>query len=403
MTRQTRITLLCLLIIMLPIIVYLQAIIDPQRAQFQPGRGVASVVTEVGSTPIVLPTQFIFGTVIGLREVVAGMLWIRANDFFHTGDYEPIIPLTRMITWLDPHQLTVYSVGAWHLAYNFVDIAERADRRYLIPGMAFLEEGIRNNPTFWDLYFEMGFTMYFNKVIDYNQAAVWLRKAQERGAPGRVQRTLAHALDKAGRVEECIAQWRYCIRDAERRLRKNPNDRDAQYDLAVSKRNLDGVLIHQEDRKDIAKRPVDIVFEAKFERLGPKRFRISGYTNLPDGARIDVTLADKGYKEPVLKEFTWEVDPRVTLLYDIGLHGMLVQNGRFERQFDLSRDPKQYPLVSPEYELALTFTPLGAPDEVLDVVGWRGEAMRAKKYLDTSIEGVRRIRKVIILKREDII
>ncbi|MCL6518262.1 MAG: hypothetical protein K6T99_00345 [Armatimonadetes bacterium] len=403
MKPSTKIILICIVIILLPVIIKLQMVIDPQRAQFQPGRGVASVVTEFGSNPVVLPSQFVFGTVIGFREVVAGLLWVRANDFFHTGNYDAIVPLSRMITWLDPHQLVVYSVGAWHLAYNFVDFEERADRRYLYPGMKFLLEGIQNNSELWDLYFEMGFTMYFLKVLNYDEAAYWLKQAQERGAPGRVQRCVAHALERAGRIDESIAQWKHCIADAKRRLKQNPNDPDASYDLAISKRNYDRIVIQQMERSKLANHPLAVNFEATFRRLGPKQFLISGHTNLPDGARVEVTLTDFGYKEPTLEEASWQVDPNQTLVYDTGIHGIVVRGGRFSREYDLSKDPKQYPLRASKYKLSIFFNPRNAARDIQDIVGWSGEGIIVKNYPDNSVKGLRKIKKVIILKREDII
>ena len=50
----------------------------------------------------------------GFREVVASWLWIRANDMFHSGDYEGLVPLVRTVVLLDPHQIDVYATGAVH-------------------------------------------------------------------------------------------------------------------------------------------------------------------------------------------------------------------------------------------------------------------------------------------------
>src|SRR5579862_6003196 len=76
-----------------------------------------------------LSNEFILGPMLGLQEAVAGALWVRADEFFHEGDYDAILPIVRLVTWLDPHQLDVYITGAWHLAYNFTDANERSDRR----------------------------------------------------------------------------------------------------------------------------------------------------------------------------------------------------------------------------------------------------------------------------------
>ncbi|HUV05945.1 MAG TPA: hypothetical protein VMX94_12680 [Armatimonadota bacterium] len=403
MKRSTRAILITILLALIPTIVKLQVMIDPGRRQFQPGRGVGSVMTKVG-TPIILPSQFVVGTVIGLREVVAGLLWVRVNDFFHSGNYEAIVPLTRMITWLDPHQIDVYSTGAWHLAYNFVDSDQRADRRYLAPAIKFLREGVDNNPTAWDPKFDLGFVLYNLKAQDFPSGRYWISRAwRENGAPDHVHRQIAHTYEKEGRIEDCIKEWKSCIRESEAVLKKNPKDGDALNHLTISKQNLDLILMRQVLREDVGKHPRDVDFEATFKQLRPRVFVLSGRANLPDYARIDVTLLDEDYKEPSPKDFSWEVDPNVTALVQLGMHGMLVENGKFQSEYDLSKDAKQYPFKKDRYVLTLTFNPRTASHQLVqNATGWNGEGITDKKYLDTSIPGLRSIRKVIRLKREDI-
>ena len=116
------------------------------------------------------------GAFTGFREAVAGMLWVRCDEFFHNGDYEAIMPLIRVITWLDPHQIDVYETGAWHMDYNFTDSAERSDRRYIPFSLSLLGEGIANNPDEPDLYSDMGFVHYFRKIEDFPKSAQWFEK-----------------------------------------------------------------------------------------------------------------------------------------------------------------------------------------------------------------------------------
>jgi hypothetical protein len=396
--------LVLIAVLLLPVVVTLQMRIDPQRKQFQPGRGVSSMITEVGSNPVVMPSQFVAGTLIGLREVVAGLLWIRADDFFHTGNYDALIPLTRIITWLDPHQIDVYRVGAWHLAYNLVDSNERADYRFLSPSVKFLEEGIANNPHVSDLEFDLGFVIYDGKVLDFEKSLYWIRKScQEKDAFYPMVRQIPHELEKCGRIDECIAAWQGCVKVAQDALKKNPNDLRALDHKNVSKHNLDMTLIRKEWRRDLDKHRLDLGFDASFKRLGPRKFQVSGKINLPDGARVDLMLEDADYKDPQLKAFSWNVDPNVTVLADTNIHGLYVEGGKFRRNFDVTKDSKQYPFKKDKYVLILTFNPRTAPAHVQDVTSWSGEGITDKKYLDTSIPGLRRVRKVIPLKRDDLI
>jgi hypothetical protein len=172
-----------------------------------------------GDLMVQLPGQFMLASFTGFEQVVAGALWIRADDFFHRGQYAAIIPIVRMVTWLDPHNIDVYITGAWHLDYNFVDEANSlSDKRYIPASIALMKEGIRNNPDIWDLYFELGWTHYCKKMNDNANALKWISKACEHegidpntGQKVRrydfVDRMKAHLLEKCGRFDEAIAQW----------------------------------------------------------------------------------------------------------------------------------------------------------------------------------------------------
>src|SRR5690349_9477185 len=140
---------------------FMQRAIDPQRLEYHKGEG-NSTIAYSG-----LNNEFLLLPLLGFREAAAGLLWVRCDEFFHSGDYDAILPLVRLITWLDPHADNVYVTGAWHLAYNFTDSSERSDRRYIAPSQALLEEGIRNNMNISDIKFETGWQRY-DKIKDFN-------------------------------------------------------------------------------------------------------------------------------------------------------------------------------------------------------------------------------------------
>ena len=406
MKRNSKIILLLIALALIPAIVKLQAKIDPQRAQFQPGKGISAMKVDVGNNPVILPSQFVLGTLIGFREVVAGLLWVRVDEFFHTGDYEAIIPLMRIITWLDPHQIDVYSTGAWHLAYNLVDSNQRADFRYIAPAIAFLQEAIQNNPGVWDPEFDLGFVIYSLKLCDFEKAIYWESKAaKEKNALLHLHRQVAHAYEKAGRIDEAIRQWRFCVKQAQALVKKNPTDTRpfASNHLEVSKRNLDRILVQKAIRVGLEKHRIEVGLEVNFKRVGPRVFIISGKANLPDATRLSLTLLDEDFKLPNQKAFNWEVDPNATAVVDIGIHGIYLDNGKFEHKYDLSKDPKQYPFKKDKYVLTIYYDPREAYEDAQDIVGWHGEGLTDKNYLDTSIPGIRRVVKVIYLDRKDII
>ncbi len=121
----------------------------------------------VGRNGATLPFEYSLGAISGFRQVIAGLLWVRADSFFHQGNYDAILPLIRIITWMDPNLLDVYATGAWHLTYNFTDEEQRSDRRYLPAGRALLNEMIQNNPDLWDGYKEAGW-LNFDKIKDFD-------------------------------------------------------------------------------------------------------------------------------------------------------------------------------------------------------------------------------------------
>ena len=86
----------------------MQKMIDPTAEQYKPKSTAKSFMG--------LNNEFLLLPLLGFREAAAGLLWVRCDEFFHSGDYDAILPLVRLITWLDPHAENVYVTGAWHLA-----------------------------------------------------------------------------------------------------------------------------------------------------------------------------------------------------------------------------------------------------------------------------------------------
>ena len=184
-----------------------------------------------GELMVQLPGQFIVASMAGFKEVIAGALWVRADTFFHEGQYQAIVPIVRLVTWLDPHNIDVYTTGAWHLDYNFVDQSQMSDKRYIPAAIALLKEGIAQNPNVWDLYFELGWTHYNKKILDYDEAVTYIEKActlpgvdpntgQRVDRPEYVDRMLAHQYEKVGRFDDAIKQWHKSRKRVEDMIRR---------------------------------------------------------------------------------------------------------------------------------------------------------------------------------------
>src|SRR4051794_25470117 len=153
------------------------------------------------------PIQALAPALLGFRQVAASLLWVKTDDYFHRGEYEPILRMVRLITTIDPHQIDVYTTGAWHMSYNFMD------KRLIRTGLEFLEDGVTNNPSIYDLYFESGWTNV-DKMKNYPRAIDWYNIASTKGTtdgktlpPAFTWHQLAIAHERAGDIDGALKQW----------------------------------------------------------------------------------------------------------------------------------------------------------------------------------------------------
>jgi len=203
------------------------------------------------------PFDSLLPALLGVREVMASLMWVQADEYFHHGEYRPIISMVKQITMLDPHQLDVYATGAWHMAYNFMD------KRLIADGVKFLEQGTKNNETVYDLFFELGYMHYdktkdFGKAVDAYQLAT--TKATTTGKttpPSYVRHQLAHAMEKMGDIDSCLLQWKKNL-DIAQELEKggetdmgpaSPNQSAARHNLYITQRRLNERLAAVAERE----------------------------------------------------------------------------------------------------------------------------------------------------------
>ena len=373
-----------------------------------------------------LNNEFLLLPLLGFREAAAGLLWVRCDEFFHSGDYDAILPMVRLITYLDPHADNVYVTGAWHLSYNFTDSSERSDRRYIGPALAFLREGVANNPNIPDIKFELGWENY-DKVKDFPEAEKAFkdaiagpkgdgmaydfpqaanREATDRSddypyaAPIRMIHILAHTYEKQGRLPEAIAIWNQALVRSAKDLadaKKNAptdvfkltslhaaeqhnHDEDFQrwhdrytftnHDTSVNPANHPGVLGIAAGE---APKVWDLAFKPEIVVSRAKVFKVRGQVNMADGGRIDVKLTDWDYVEKPADQVQekFSVDPSQTILMD----SISIRKNHFEREMNMSQDPKMYNFSQPYYRIALTFNPRTTSPHIQDRFGYSGEGM----------------------------
>ncbi len=451
MTESKKTMLKVLLVPLILGIIFTQRLLDPSVRELNKGQ--KSGVLQG------LSNEFILGPALGLQQAVAGALWVRADEFFHEGDYDAILPIVRMVTWLDPHSLDVYITGAWHLAYNFTDSSERSDRRYIPASQKLLEEGDANNSRIYDIAFELGW-QNTDKIKNFARAEHWYRQASQRkrvdpgkqpdDVPAFVLHQLAHSLERQARIDESLEVWKSVLARTEEKL-KNQDPKRPDYMLnavrdserhnleLMAKRRFsrykhgidwtidnkvtksvnwatgeptpkdaylatsadDGVPIGS-PRKPAIVPPWNTAFNAKVSFPEPKVMAPKGDFNVGDGARVTIRLHDDNWREKQFTEFTFNIDQSQTIMQDA--HS--VRKGKWGRRIDMSKDPKMYGFHRPHYYVVFEFNPRATSPFIQDRFGWSGEGILDGKYtwIDNSGEiPLKRIRKVFKVSKEQIL
>ena len=450
-TQSRRIQILVIALLLFIPVALLQARIDPiYKKNYAPDQ---KSLAEGSKN---LPVEFALGAFTGFREAIAGMLWVRTDEFFHNGDYAAIMPLIRVITWLDPHQIDVYETGAWHMDYNFTDSQERSDRRYIPLSLALISEGIANNPDEPDLYSDKAFVHDFRKIADYTQSASvfaegWQvvldnsKNLDDQTSFDKVDKGVmtvghgyAHALEAEGNIPAALAQWKQCLAVHDLLVqKKGAGDFAESQDRQIAEKQITELEGRMKYRPIDTKTPVNMDFQPQLVRVAPKVFVLKGTINVigatkfvletgartfgpVDGARIEIILEDKGYVRPVIQSYTLSsaVDPNVTIMQDaVSVRGGKI-GGDQGRKIDMSQDPDMYSFKAPAYTVTVWFMPNNpndSPIQVQDRIGWRGEGITDPKYLVVSDNktplpgdvtpnpGLRYLAKTYTLTREDIL
>lgn len=343
--------------------------------------------------------QALIPALLGIREVMASIMWIQADDYFHRGEYRPILKMIRQIVTIDPHQLDVYATGAWHMAYNFMD------KRLIEDGVHFLEEGSRNNNSVYDLWFELGY-MHYDKDRDYPKAVEAYREGSTRRrttgeavAPSYVRHQLAHAIEKMGDIDGAIKQWEENYRigqelerlDSKDMSPAGPNVAASRHNLYITKRRVNERLAavaerernvpeaiaqwqknvdlveaqlkeqpgHTQLMSDLATaqgqvarlkagrllplKQTDPQFKFTVTRLAPKKIQIEGTANVLNLSKVRATFRDKDYEA---RAHSFPNDPAQTFEFKMSncsleWFDMTVNKGKFKWTLDLAKDPAE--------------------------------------------------------------
>lgn len=346
----------------------------------------------------------------GFREMIAGILWVRADSFFDSGNYDAILPIIRLVTVLDPKQIDVYATGMWHIAYNFTDEESRSDRRYVPTALALGGEGARQNPETYELFFETGWLWYHKIDDNYDKALYWWKQAEQRPdiLPAR-QNILGMAYQRNGEIAKGLEHY-YAQLDRANEVMKTQNDFGARQQRDTLENNIDTMLVRMAQRSILGpmskttnmgvpydtEPPFDVGFSAQVSVIQPRVIRVRATWNVrPVGTRIRMILRDKDYPQAAPGGLNWDYSNDVqldpprdrTFMQD----QLFVRNQRVERKIDMSRDPTMYPFTSPDYTVEFYYNPRSAPPHIQDKFGWNGEGFTDKNFLRTDIRPNQRV------------
>jgi len=345
----------------------------------------------------------------GFRELIAGILWVRADSFFDEGNFDAILPIVRLVTKLDPHQIDVFATGMWHIAYNFTDEGSRSDRRYVPSAVALGAEGAKANPETYELFYETGWLYYHKIEDDYPEAVKWFREAMKRKDVITARKNiLNNVYQRNGQVEEA-AEYMYGNLEAAKLKQKSNLEFSARQNRDTIENNFDNHLVRMAQRGFFAQKggyydqfeydtkpPFDVGFSARVTAIDAKRIKVEGTWNvLPVGTRVRIVLRDANYPSATPGGMVWNqgaavnLDPpkELTFMQD----QLFVKNQRFSRVIDLSRDPNMYPFTTDKYVVEFFYSPRQAPAYIQDKFGWNGEGMTDKNFLNTDIRPGQRV------------
>jgi len=147
---------------------------------------------------------------LGYSGVLADIYWTRAVQYYgrklstRKADlrYDLLYPLLNITTDLDPHLIVAYEFGSIFLSQQPPVGAGQPDK-----AVQFLEKGIRANPDYWRLYFDLGLIHYFDRK-DYRAAQQAFEKGSENPQSLVWMKTMAASMaERANDPQTALNLW----------------------------------------------------------------------------------------------------------------------------------------------------------------------------------------------------
>ena len=140
---------------------------------------------------------------LGYPQLVADFVWFSAIQYY--GEYRKedhdlryFVSLIDIVTTLDPHFVFAYKFGAIVVSEDLGAFSESID---------ILKGGMWNNPTNWELPFEIGFLNLIHRRDMERAARYFNLSSRLPGAPEKAKRFAAYVSSLSGDTASSIELW----------------------------------------------------------------------------------------------------------------------------------------------------------------------------------------------------
>jgi tetratricopeptide (TPR) repeat protein len=145
---------------------------------------------------------------LGYHSLLADIYWTRAVQYFggrhgQSKRYDLLYPLLDIATDLDPQLIEVYQSGSVLLSQPVPEGAGQPDK-----AVTLLEKGIRENPTYWRLYFTLGFVHYMDRHDPKSAEEAFTRGSNVKGALPFMKVMAARMAERSDDMTTAVYLWK---------------------------------------------------------------------------------------------------------------------------------------------------------------------------------------------------
>ena len=230
---------------------------------------------------------------LGYTGLLADLFWTRTVQYFgrkhveRAQRYDLLPKLLEITTELDPHLVVAYKYGSIFLAQAPPEGAGMPDY-----AAEFVEKGIRENPTDWQLYYHLGFIHYIERNDYIAASKAFLRGAEVPGAHPWLRIIGAAMAQHGGDLETARRMWLYIYESTDDKfIRSNAAKRLRALEVDQVVPELEQRIQNYKERTGQLPASWQDLIAAGYLRGIPRDPTGAPYKLMPDG-RIEVARSD---------------------------------------------------------------------------------------------------------------